>query len=76
MFRQYTCWKPEMIRNVMDVVATHPEDHIFLATHYPTKMYRQNLGEAQSRISYDEESFLHDFLETPNFSFVPVSVSL
>lgn len=72
MFRQYTCWKPEMIHNVLDVVATHPENHIFLATHYPTKMYRQNLGESQSRISYDEESFLHDFLETPNFSFVPV----
>lgn len=61
-----------MVRQVMDVEATQPEDHIFLATHHPTKMYRQNLTEAQSRIPYDEESFLKDFLETPDFAFVPI----
>jgi len=71
-FSKYVCWKPDMVRQVMDVEATQPEDHIFLATHHPTKMYRQNLTEAQSRIPYDEESFLKDFLETPDFAFVPI----
>ena len=71
-FTKYVCWKPEMVRQVMDVEATQPEDHIFLATHHPTKMYRQNLTETQSRIPYDEESFLKDFLKTPDFAFVPI----
>jgi hypothetical protein len=71
-FSKYVCWQPEMVRKVMDVEATQPEDHIFLATHHPIKMYRQDLTEAQSRIPYDEESLLKDFLETPDFAFVPV----
>jgi hypothetical protein len=71
-FSKYVCWQPEMVRKVMDVEATQPEDHIFLATHHPIKMYRQDLTEAQSRIPYDENSFLNDFLGTPDFSFVPV----
>jgi hypothetical protein len=71
-FSKYVCWRPEMVRQVMDVEATQPEDHIFLATHHPIKMYRQDLTEAQSQISYDEESLLKDFLETPDFAFVPV----
>lgn len=72
-FSKYVCWKPDMVRQVMDVEATQPEDHIFLAIHHPTKMYRQNLTEAQSRIPYDEERFLKDFLETPDFfAFVPI----
>lgn len=71
-FSKYACWKPEMIRKVMDVEATQPEDHIFLATHSSIKMYRQSLTEAQSKTAYDEERFLYDFLSTPDFAFVPV----
>lgn len=71
-FRKYACWKPEMIRKVMDVDATQPEDHIFLATHSPIKMYRQSLTEAQSKVAYDEEQFLQDFLAIPDFAFVPI----
>lgn len=71
-FSKYICWKTDMVRQVMDVEATQPEDHIFLATHHPTKMYRQNITEAQSRVPYDEERFLEDFLETPDFVFVPI----
>lgn len=72
-FSKYVCWKPSMVRQVMDLEATQPEDHIFLATHYPTKMYRQrNVTDTQSQIPYDEESFLKDFLETPDFAFVPI----
>lgn len=71
-FSRYVCWKPEMVRQVMDVEATQPEDYIFLATHHPTKMYRQNLAETVSQVPYDEERFLRDFLATPDFSFVPI----
>lgn len=71
-FSKYVCWNPEMVRQVMDVEATQPEDHIFLATHHPTKMYRQNLTETQSLIPYNEDLFLRDFLETPDFAFVPI----
>ena len=72
-FSKYVCWEPDMVRQVMDLEATQPEDHIFLATHHPTKMYRQrNVTDTQSRIPYDEESFLKDFLETPDFAFVPI----
>ncbi|AFY67279.1 protein DpdH [Geitlerinema sp. PCC 7407] len=71
-FSKYVCWHPDMVRKVMDVEATQPEDHIFLATHHPIKMYRQPLTEAQSKVPYDEEKFLKDFLETPDFAFVPV----
>lgn len=72
IFSKYVCWRPEMLRKVMDVEATQPEDHIFLATHSPIKMYRQGLTEAQSKVAYDEEQFLQDFLATPDFVFVPV----
>jgi len=71
-FSKYACWRPEMVRKVMDVEATQPEDHIFLATHYPIKMYRQGLTKAQSKVAYDEEQFLQDFLATPDFAFIPV----
>lgn len=71
-FSKYVCWKPAMVRQVMDVEATQPEDHIFLATHHPAKMYRQDLAETQSRVPYDEEQFLKNFLETPDFAFVPI----
>ncbi|MBE9111423.1 hypothetical protein IQ273_18625 [Nodosilinea sp. LEGE 07298] len=71
-FSKYVCWKPEMIRKVMDVEATQPEDHIFLATHSPVKMYRQSLIEAKSNVRYDEEALLTDFLGTADFAFVPV----
>lgn len=71
-FSKYVCWKPEMIRKVMDVEATQPKDHIFLATHSPIKMYRQSLTEAKSKVEYNEERFLEDFLGTSDFAFVPV----
>lgn len=71
-FSKYVCWQSEMVRKVMDVEATQPEDHIFLATHHPIKMYRQPLTATQSKVPYDEEKFLKDFLKTPDFAFVPV----
>ncbi len=71
-FKNFVCWKPNMIRRVMDVEATQPPNHLFLATHHPVAMYRQELIKASSRIEYDEEKFLRDFLAEKDFAFVPV----
>lgn len=34
-FEKFVCWNLEKVRRVMDVEATQPQNHIFLATHYP-----------------------------------------
>jgi len=56
----------------MNVEATQPLDHVFLATHHPVAMYRQELIQEESPLEYDEEKFLQDFLATKDFLFVPV----
>ena len=71
-FSNYVCWREDMVRSVMDVEATLPPDHIFLATHHPTTMYRGDLTERSVRIPYGEEQFLKDFLSSPDFAFVPI----
>ena len=71
-FSNYVCWREDMVRSVMDVEATLPPDHIFLATHHPTTMYRGDLTEKSVRIPYGEEQFLKDFLSSPDFAFVPI----
>lgn len=71
-FSNIVCWNAEMVQSVMNVEATQPNDAIFLATHYPISMYRQDLTDGESRIEYTEEKFLQDFLATPDFTFVPI----
>jgi hypothetical protein len=71
-FTKHVCWKPEMLHKVMNVEAIQSEEHIFLATHSPMKMYRQDSIDGGEKIEYTEESFFRDFIETPNFAFVPV----
>jgi hypothetical protein len=71
-FSKFACWNSDMLGAVMDVEATHPPEHLFLATHHPISMYRQDLIEGTSKIEYTEEQFLRDFLGPPDFSFVPV----
>ncbi|KAF3890430.1 hypothetical protein DA73_0400037005 [Tolypothrix bouteillei VB521301] len=61
-----------MVRKVMEVEATQPPNHLFLATHHPIAMYRQDLIKASSLMKYDEEKFLRDFLAERDFAFVPV----
>ncbi|QXE25867.1 hypothetical protein B6N60_04587 [Richelia sinica FACHB-800] len=61
-----------MIRRVMDVEATQSPNHLFLATHHPVAMYRQELIKASSSVKYDEEKFRRDFLAEKDFAFVPV----
>jgi hypothetical protein len=71
-FQNFVCWNTDMIRRVMDVEATQPPNHLFLATHHPVAMYRQELIKASSRVEYDEEKFIRDFLAEKDFAFVPV----
>lgn len=71
-FKNFVCWYNERVHRVMNVEATQPLDHVFIATHHPVAMYRQELIEASSQVEYDEEKFLKDFLATEDFAFVPV----
>jgi len=74
-FKNYICWNSNMVARVMDTEALQVQDHIFLATHHPVKMYRENLSDAESKIEYDEESFLKDFLRPKDFILVAVKGS-
>ncbi len=71
-FTKFVCWDVDRVRRVMGVEATQTADSIFLATHHPIAMYRQELIEAPSQVRYSEEQFLKDFLGEQDFAFVPV----
>ncbi|MEH2118327.1 hypothetical protein [Nostoc sp.] len=71
-FEKFICWNLDRVQRVMNEEATQPSNHLFLATHHPITMYRQELIEASSRIEYDEQKFLKDFLAEKEFTFVPV----
>ena len=71
-FTKFVCWDVDRVRRVMGVEATQTPDSIFLATHHPIAMYRQELIDAPSRVPYSEEQFLQDFLAEQDFAFVPV----
>ncbi|MBH8566784.1 hypothetical protein I8748_32335 [Nostoc sp. CENA67] len=71
-FEKFVCWKLDMIRQVMNVEATQTANHLFLATHHPIAMYRQDSIKALSQKEYDEAQFLQDFLGERDFAFVPV----
>lgn len=60
-FEKFVCWKLDMIRQVMNVEATQTANHLFLATHHPIAMYRQDSIKALSQKEYDEAQFLKDF---------------
>ena len=71
-FTKFVCWNVDRVRHVMGVEATQTPDSIFLATHHPIAMYRQELIDAPSRVTYSESEFLKDFLAEKDFAFVPV----
>jgi hypothetical protein len=71
-FTKFVCWDVDRVRRVMGVEATQTPDSIFLATHHPIAMYRQELIDAPSQVTYSEEQFLKDFLAEQDFAFVPV----
>lgn len=71
-FQNFVCWNLDMIRQVMNIEATQTANHLFLATHHPIAMYRQDSIKALSQKEYDEAQFLKDFLGEKDFAFVPV----
>jgi len=71
-FQNFVCWRPEQVQRVMNVEATQPPDYVFLATHHPIAMKREELIKGESEIRYSEKEFLRDFLATEDFAFVPV----
>ncbi|MEA5506975.1 protein DpdH [Halotia wernerae UHCC 0503] len=71
-FQNFVCWKLDMIGQVMNIDATQTANHLFLATHHPIAMYRQDSIKALSQSEYDEAQFLKDFLAEKDFAFVPV----
>ncbi len=71
-FKNFVCWNQDMIRRVMNVEATQSSNHLFLATHHPISMYRQDSIRSSSQHEYDEAQFLQDFLAEKDFAFVPV----
>jgi hypothetical protein len=71
-FKNFVCWNQDMIRQVMNVEATQTSNHLFLATHHPISMYREDSIKASSRHEYNEAQFLQDFLAEKDFAFVPV----
>jgi energy-coupling factor transporter ATP-binding protein EcfA2 len=54
------------------LVISQTANHLFLATHHPIAMYRQDSIKALSQKEYDEAQFLKDFLGENDFAFVPV----
>lgn len=72
-FRNFVCWKPDVLGRVLDTEALEVSDEIFLATHHPTKLYRQDIFQASTApLAYNEEDLLRDFLQPENFALVPV----
>ena len=71
-FKNFVCWRSKQVNRAMNVEATQPLDHVFLATHHPVAMYQQELIKGRSQVKYDEERFLRDFLSSADFAFVPV----
>ena len=65
-FAGYVCWNSDLIESVLNPDALQTSDDVFLATHHPTKMWRD------SAISYDEQSFLSEFLKPHDYIFVPI----
>ena len=55
-FKNYTCWHVESVRNIIETEALQTDDHVFLATHHPVEIYRQDLGPIATR--YNEKSLI------------------
>jgi len=60
------------VEQAMDTEALQVPLEVFLATHHPVKMTRQDLQTGVARRDYSEKAFLEDFLQPSSFAFVPV----
>lgn len=56
----------------MDTEALQVPLEVFLATHHPVRMTRQDLQTGVAKREYSEKAFLEDFLQPSSFAFVPV----
>jgi hypothetical protein len=68
----HACWKPTEVEQAMDTEALQVPLEMFLATHHPVRMTRQDLQTGVARRDYSEKAFLEDFLQPASFAFVPV----
>ncbi|KWX72152.1 hypothetical protein AMQ84_26070 [Paenibacillus riograndensis] len=68
------CWQTEQVYKVMDKDALHVQQHLFLATHHPIKMYKQTASPKvhDKGASYDETTFLNNFTSGKDQVFVPI----
>jgi energy-coupling factor transporter ATP-binding protein EcfA2 len=65
-FRRFVCWEVPPIESVLNPDALQTSDPVFLATHHPMRMWRD------SNVSYDEQSFLREFLKPRDYALVPI----
>lgn len=74
IMNRHICWDSTMLRKVLDADALQIENHQFLATHSPIKMYRDSNHNAEGKggIPYSEEEFYKDFLKPDDYIFVSV----
>lgn len=72
--KKHTCWKPEMLHEVLNADALYVKDHLFLATHHPIKMYKQTaaLKVGGNGTPYTEDQFLRDFLKADDYIFTAI----
>ncbi|WP_224240927.1 protein DpdH [Hyalangium gracile] len=70
--KRYDCWKRERVEQVMDTEALQVPQEVFLATHHPVLMTRQDLQDGTASRAYSEQELLKDFLSPSSFAFVPV----
>ncbi len=71
-FERFVCWDSARAQHVMNTEALQTPNEVFLATHHPVRMYKQELRQPDSRVAYDQEALLRDFLAPAGYSFVPV----
>ena len=72
-FDRVVCWRSDDTREILDIEATRSSDAVFMATHSPVAMRRQERHDRDASTTYNEDDFLNDFLD-PNegFRFIPV----
>jgi hypothetical protein len=74
-FRNFVCWTPDRVSQVMDTEALQTSSEVFLATHSEIPMYRGDLsgaGGGTALSEYGEEQLLRDFLSPGDYAFVAV----
>ncbi|RKH43187.1 hypothetical protein D7Y23_29795 [Corallococcus sp. AB050B] len=60
------------MEQTMDTEALQVPLEVFLATHHPVRMTRQDLQTGVARQDYSEKAFLEDFFQPSSFAFVPI----